>query len=154
MRSSKLKSPETSGSSSLPFLFVIKICLRLGRSERIPAILFLKPGWVTRATAPLSSSRSFFINNTWRGEEKDKVEDSYKPVIQYKNDKLLLNWVSTNLNTESYTVSINHVEYNIDEGTLSIDNYKFQTDTLRIEITEFFDNQPITKFSGVYLISK
>ena len=102
----------------------------------------------------LSSSRSFFIKNTWRGQEEYKEFDPIAPSIELSGDILSLNWESTNINTDNFHLEINDSTYNTDENYLSIDNYQLEKDTLYINITEFFGAQPISKFSGVYLLSK
>ena len=65
------------------------------------------------------------------------------------------NHIQHNPKTNNYVVTINEIKYNIDSvPALSVDNYKFNSDTLIIEIVEFYDNLPISKLSQSFIINK
>tara|TARA_B100000945_G_C20284856_1_gene550472 strand:+ start:50 stop:808 length:759 start_codon:yes stop_codon:yes gene_type:complete len=112
------------------------------------------PFTASYSISELSSSRSLFINDVWRGEEYNQALEAIKPDIKLTNGTLSLNWKNTNLNTDNYILEINHSFYNTDKNYLSIENFQLEIDTLKVNITEYYGSQPISKFSGIYLLSK
>ena len=103
----------------------------------------------------LSSSRSLYFDNTWRGEGDSSLANNQEIVISYEKEKLTLEWTNTNSNTDNYLLKINQEPYSVGKKPFFIiENYKLESDSLYIEIIEFFDKEPISKFNGVYLRTK
>ena len=137
-----------SGSNRLRINYLLPISISAS-AVLVFAILLNTPSYTF---TQLTSSRSLFINKAWRGEENQNTIRSQKVSIKYNKEKLLLNWNITNPNTNNYLLKINQKEYQVKgDPTFYIDNYKFENDTLNIEIIEYYDDQPISKTKGVYL---
>jgi hypothetical protein len=140
-----------SGSNNFQIKYLIPISL----SATAILVFSLMLNAPTYSFLQLSSSRSLYFDTTWRGEEDSIAKDNQKILINYEKEKLTLEWTNTNRNTNNYLLRINQEPFNIGKNpSFDIENYKFDNDTLYIEIIEYFDKEPISKFNGVYLIRK
>ena len=100
--------------------------------------------------------RFVYINNQWRGTEETQATMDLTdliPIIRNDGESLIIDWKQTNKNADKYKISINSEIHFSDSNSIIINDFEFNNDTLSIEITDFYNKEPISRLKISYMIS-